>query len=273
MLRDITLGQYFPGNSVLHRASAKTKIILSVIAVVAVFLAVNEYGFALILAMCIAITLASRLSLKLILRGMKPLIFIIVLTAVINMLWTSGQTLLVHFWIVRIYLEGVIYAVFMVIRILSLVVLTSILLSYTTSPIELTDAIEALLSPFKRIGLPAHEFAMMMSIALRFIPTLLEQTDMIIQAQRARGADFDSGSVLRRVKSFVPVLIPLIISAFRRADELATAMECRCYHGGEGRTKLNIHRLGGLDYALFAAGAGFFALMAAQQFVHGVFRL
>ena len=191
---------------------------------------------------------------------MKPLVFILVFTTFFNIFWTEGEVLLVELWVIKIYLEGIVYAIMMILRITTLLVGTTILLTYTTSPIMLTDALERLLSPLRKLHLPVHEFSMMMTIALRFIPTLIEETDKIMSAQKARGADFETGSLAHRAKALVPILIPLFISAFRRADELATAMECRCYRGGDGRTRMTQLKLQTRDIlaltamALFTAG-------------------
>ncbi len=223
-LKDITLGQYFPGNSIVHRLDPRTKLIAVVLYIVALFLAKSfvTYGIMfLLLAVSIAV---SKVPVK-------------SFTAILNLFYTPGDTVLVRFWIFTITLEGVFNAFFMVVRILMLIAGT-FLLTYTTSPILLTDGLENLLGPLKKIHVPVHELAMMMSIALRFIPLLIEETDKIMSAQRARGADFESGNLIQRAKALVPLLVPLFISAFRRADELAIAMECRCYHGGEGRTRL-----------------------------------
>ena len=236
MLKDITLGQYFPGDTPVHRLDPRTKLIITLIYIIALFLCkwVISYGIVLIfLTLSIAL---SKIHLKTLLRGLKPLLIIIIFTALLNLFYSDGQVL-AKFWIFTITYEGIWNAFFLVLRIMMLVMGT-FLLTYTTSPIALTDGLESLLSPLKKLRFPVHELAMMMSIALRFIPTLIEETDKIISAQKARGADFETGNIFRRAKALVPILVPLFISAFRRADELATAMECRCYHGGEGRTKL-----------------------------------
>ena len=236
-LKDITLGQYFPGNSIVHRLDPRTKLIAVVLYIVALFLAKHFFTYAImfcVLALSIAL---SHVPLKSLFRGMKPVVFILIFTAVLNLFYTPGEHVLFHFWILTVTMEGVVNAFFMVIRILMLIAGT-FLLTYTTSPILLTDGLENLLGPLKKIHVPVHELAMMMSIALRFIPLLIEETDKIMSAQRARGADFESGNLIQRAKALVPLLVPLFISAFRRADELAIAMECRCYHGGEGRTRL-----------------------------------
>ena len=254
MLKDITLGQFFPGSSFVHRLDPRTKLVFLVVYIVALFLAVSwiSYGVVfLFLALAIAV---SKIPLKAILRGMKPLVFILIFTGVLNLFFTSGEKPLVDWWIITIYLEGVVRAVFMVLRILMLITAT-FLLTYTTSPIALTDGLESLLNPLKKIKVPVHELSMMMCIALRFIPTLIEETDKIMSAQKARGADFESGNIIQRVKALVPILVPLFISAFRRADELATAMECRCYQGGNGRTKMKLLRYKLQDIKAFAIAA------------------
>ena len=237
MLKDVTLGQFFPGNSPVHRMDPRTKLILLVAYIVALFSAENwiSYGIVfLFLAFTIAI---STIPLKSIVSGMKPLVMILIFTGVLNIFFTTGEDVLLKFWVITIYWEGIIRALFMMARILMLITGT-FLLTYTTSPIALTDGLESLLSPLKKLRLPVHELSMMMCIALRFIPTLIEETDKIMSAQKARGADFESGKLMQRVKALVPILVPLFISAFRRADELATAMECRCYRGDKNRTKM-----------------------------------
>ena len=236
MLKDITLGQYFPGNTVVHRLDPRTKLLMVVVYIVALFLAKWWVSYGVMLAFLVTAVMLSHIKPKALFRGLKPLIVIMVFTALINLFYSDGEVL-VKFWIFRITREGIVQAAFLVLRIMMLVTGT-FLLTYTTSPIALTDGMESLLSPLKKLHFPVHELAMMMSIALRFIPTLIEETDKIISAQKARGADFESGNIFRRAKALVPILVPLFVSAFRRADELATAMECRCYHGDEGRTKL-----------------------------------
>ena len=260
MLKDITLGQYFPGTSVIHRMDPRAKLIMLMVYIVALFLAVSWVSYGLLLAFLLVVIKISAIPPKSIVKGMKPLIFILVFTGVLNIFFTTGEgTPLVSFWGVEIYAEGLTRAFFMVVRILMLISCT-FLLTYTTSPIALTDALESLLSPLKKIGVPVHELSMMMCIALRFIPTLIEETDKIMCAQKARGADFENGSIVDRAKALVPILVPLFISAFRRADELATAMECRCYHGDEGRTKMKLLRYKRNDFTAFGAGI---LLMAA----------
>ena len=252
-LKDITLGQYFPGNTVIHRLDPRTKLLLTVLYIVALFLCSHllTYGIMLVV-LAVAIAL-SKVGLKAILRGMKPVFIILIVTGVLNLFYTPGEgEPLVSFWVFKIYPEGIWSACFMILRIAMLITCT-FLLTYTTSPILLTDGLERLLSPLKKLRFPVHELAMMMSIALRFIPTLIEETDKIMSAQRARGADFDSGGLIRKAKALIPLLVPLFISAFRRADELATAMECRCYCGGTGRTRMRELHLRPADW-LFLLG-------------------
>lgn len=253
MLKDITLGQYFPGNTVVHRFDPRTKLLLVVVYIVALFLCKWFVSYALALAFLITAVVLSRIRPKALFKGLKPLLIIILFTAVLNLFYTDG-TVLVKFWIFKITREGIFNAFFLILRIMMLVMGT-FLLTYTTSPISLTDGLESLLSPLKKIHFPVHELAMMMSIALRFIPTLIEETDKIISAQKARGADFETGNIFRRAKALVPILVPLFVSAFRRADELATAMECRCYHGGKGRTKLKQLRFHRRDILTLLLGA------------------
>ncbi len=254
MLKDITLGQFFPGKSVIHRLDPRTKILFLIVYIVALFVASNWISYGIMLAFLVFAIAISTIPVKSITKGMKPLIFILIFTGILNMFFTAGETVLVSFWVITITLEGVVRAVFMTLRILMLVTGT-FLLTYTTSPVALTDGIESLLSPLKKLRVPVHELAMMMCIALRFIPTLIEETDKIMSAQKARGADFESGSLMSRVKALVPILVPLFISAFRRAEELATAMECRCYQGGDGRTKMKLLRYHRGDLIAFFTAA------------------
>ena len=253
-LKDITLGQYFPGTTILHRLDPRAKLLLTVLYIVALFLAKNALGYALLAAALMAAILISKVGFKAVFRGMKPVFFIVIFTAILNLLYTAGAgEPLLSFGIFRIYWEGVRSAIFMVLRIMLLISCT-FLLTYTTSPILLTDALENLMGPLRKIKVPVHELAMMMSIALRFIPTLIEETDKIMSAQKARGASFDSGNLIQRARALVPLLVPLFISAFRRADELAVAMECRCYHGGEGRTRMRQLKYAGADYTALVIG-------------------
>lgn len=265
-LKDITLGQYFPGNSVVHRLDPRTKLIAVVLYIVALFLCRFFVTYAIMFAaLCLCIKL-SKVPVKSIVGGLKPVLLIVIITALLNLFYTPGEHVLVKVWVLTVTLEGVYAAFFMVIRIMMLIAGT-FLLTYTTSPILLTDGLEALLNPLKKIKVPVHELAMMMSIALRFIPTLIEETDKIMSAQRARGADFESGNLIQRAKALIPLLVPLFISAFRRADELAVAMECRCYRGGEGRTRLrqlkyqNIDRMALLFFIVLTVGVGLLGRM------------
>ena len=240
MLRDITIGQHFPGDSAVHRYDPRMKIVMTIVFIVVLFMASNPLGIVLSFAQLILLYVLSKIPLKMIVKSLRPIMPIIAFTAVLNLFFVTGTGApLVQIWFIRIYAEGVRYAVLMATRVIALIAGTS-LLTYTTSPIVLTDAIEQLLKPFEKLHLPVHELAMMMTIALRFIPTLIEETDKIMSAQKARGAMLDTGTLKERVQALAPVLIPLFISAFRRADELAMAMECRCYHGGEGRTRLKV---------------------------------
>ena len=266
MLKDITLGQYFPGKSPIHLLDPRTKLILLVVYIVALFMAGNWLSYGFLLGVLLVVIKISTIPPKSIIKGMKPLAMILVFTGVLNIFFTTGEgEPLVDFWIITIYADGLIRAVFMVARILMLITCT-FLLTYTTSPIALTDGLEALMSPLKKIKVPVHELSMMMCIALRFIPTLIEETDKIMCAQKARGADFESGSIIDRAKALVPILVPLFISAFRRADELATAMECRCYQGGEGRTKMKLLRYTRWDFNAFIIGGGLIVMVAVLSF-------
>ena len=259
MLRDITIGQHFPGNSVVHRCDPRLKIIATIAYIIVLFMASNPLGIELSLALLALLYKVAQIPIKLIVKSLKPIVPIVLFTAVLNLFFITGEgEPLVHFGFIHIYREGVSYAVLMAVRIVALIAGTS-LLTYTTSPISLTDGLESLLSPLKKLRLPVHELAMMMSIALRFIPTLIEETDKIMSAQKARGADLESGGVMQRAKALLPILIPLFVSAFRRADELALAMECRCYHGGEGRTRMKQMKLHGRDLISGVATAAVFA--------------
>ena len=254
MLKDITLGQYFPGNSVIHRLDSRTKLLMLIVYIVALFVAVSWISYAVLFAFLACVIAVSQIPVKSIVKGMKPLVLILTFTAVLNLFLTDGETVLLDLGLVCITLEGLLRAIFMLARILMLVTCT-FLLTYTTSPIALTDGLESLLGPLKMIKVPVHELSMMMCIALRFIPTLIEETDKIMSAQKARGADFENGKLMDRVRALIPILVPLFISAFRRADELATAMECRCYQGGEGRTKMKLLRYHRNDFTAFFVGS------------------
>lgn len=247
-MKSIALGQYYPANSILHRLDPRIKIILAIMYIVCSFLCKNILGFALLILSAVLLILLGNIPLKMVLKGLRPVLFILIFTAAINIFWTSGDILLFEWKFIKIYTDGIYNAVFIMVRIASLIIGTSMFLTYTTTPIDLTDGIEDLLSPLKKIHVPVHEFAMMMTIALRFIPTLVEETDKIMTAQKARGADFTSGSLIRRAKALIPILIPLFVSAFNRAADLATAMECRCYHGGDGRTRMKVRHLIATDF-------------------------
>ena len=245
MLKDITLGQFFPGDTLAHKLDPRTKLLVTVLYVVALFTAKSYIAYGLLILTLIVAVRISRVGAKALFKGLKPVLFIIAFTALLNLFYTPG-TELCHFWIFRITIEGVRAAITMMLRI-TLLIMGTFLLTYTTSPIRLTDGLESLLGPLKKIKVPVHELAMMMSIALRFIPILMEELDKIMKAQLARGADFESGNFLHRLKNMLPILLPLFASAMRRANELAYAMDARCYHGGEGRTKMKPLRYGYRD--------------------------
>ena len=267
MLRDITIGQHFPGNSLVHRFDPRLKLVLTVAYIVLLFAASNPLGLTLSILFLGVMYKVAKIPVKMIGKSLKPILPIVLFTAVLNLFFVSGEgDPLVHFWFLTIYAEGVRYAVLMAVRVMALIAGTS-LLTYTTSPIVLTDAIEQLLKPLGKLHFPVHELAMMMSIALRFIPTLIEETDKIMNAQKARGAQLDTGKMTDRVKALVPVLIPLFISAFRRADVLAMAMECRCYRGGTGRTRLKVLRCEKQDYIDLAVCIACFAVILASRLV------
>ena len=266
MISDITLGQFFPGFSPLHKMDPRMKIIVAVAYIVAIFLCNTPAAFLLTVIFTISLIFLSRISFKVILKGIKPIIFILLFTAIINVFLTGGTSEpLVSWGIIKIYKEGIIRAVFMALRVVILITGTSVLLTYTTSPIALTDGIEALLSPLKLIKVPVHTFAMMMSIALRFIPTLIEETEKIMNAQKSRGADFSSGGLIKRAKSLVPLLVPLFVSSFKRAEELAIAMECRCYRGDKNRTKLVKLSYKPVDFIMFFVFAALIALIVLSR--------
>ena len=267
MLRDITIGQHFPGDSLVHRFDPRLKLVLTIAYIVLLFAASNPLGLTLSILFLAVMYKVAKIPGKMILKSLKPILPIVIFTAVLNLFFVSGEgEPLVHIWFLTIYAEGVRYAVLMAVRVMALIAGTS-LLTYTTSPIVLTDAIEQLLKPLGKLHFPVHELAMMMSIALRFIPTLIEETDKIMNAQKARGAQLDTGKMLDRVKALVPVLIPLFISAFRRADELAMAMECRCYRGGTGRTRLKVLHCEKQDYIDLAVCIACFAVILASRLV------
>ena len=251
MLKDITLGQYFPGDTPAHRLDPRTKIVLVVLYIVALFQAKNLLTYALVAVTFVTCARVSKVGARALLKGLKPVVIIVLFTGFLNLFFTPGETLF-ELGFLRLTDQGIYNALRMVVRIM-LLIMGTFLLTYTTSPIALTDALERMLNPLKKLHVPVHELAMVMSIALRFIPTLIEETDKIMSAQKARGADFETGNIFQRAKALVPILVPLFISAFRRADELATAMECRCYHGGEGRTALRVLHYRRADWLSLAA--------------------
>lgn len=247
MIRDITIGQYYPAESPIHRMDARLKLAVTFIYIVSLFVINSFIGYAFAL-LCLGLVIrVSKVPLRFMLKGLKSIIIIILFTVFINLFMTQGETVLLQVGFVKVTLEGVLLASKMCIRLVMLIIGSSVL-TLTTTPIQLTDAIEYILKPFKKIGVPAHEIAMMMTIALRFIPTLLDETDKIMKAQQARGADFDTGNLMQKAKALIPILVPLFISAFRRAEELAMAMEARCYHGDENRTRMNVMKMKGSDY-------------------------
>jgi energy-coupling factor transport system permease protein len=267
VIKDITLGQFFPGDTVIHRLDPRTKLILTIVYIAALFIAKSYISYAVMIAVLATCLLISTIKLKTILKGIKPIIIIIIITGILNLFFTKG-TPLVTIWKITITQEGVRTAVFMILRLIMLITGT-FLLTYTTSPIDLTDGLESLFSPLKKVKVPIHELAMMMSIALRFIPTLIEETDKIMSAQKARGADFETGNLIQKAKAMLPLLVPLFISAFRRADELAIAMESRCYHGGKGRTRMKQLKMALRDYMSLLSGA----VVLAGVIVLAVFNL
>lgn len=252
---DVGIGQYYETNSVLHKLDPRTKLFYVVLYIVSIFVAKEVYAFALLTAIMILTVIISRVPLGVILKGLKPVVVIVLFTALLNMFLTKAESdplfsveIIPNFWTLTLYVEGLINAGILALRIVVLIIETSVFFSYTTTPIELTDGIEMSLAPLKKIKVPVHEFAMMMTIALRFIPTLVDETSKIMNAQKARGADFASGGLVKRAKALIPIIIPLFISSFRRAEELATAMECRCYHGGNGRTRMKQLKMKARDY-------------------------
>jgi len=260
MLNDITVGQYLPGKSAVHRIDPRVKILLVVFYIVAIFVTDVFWMYGVFAAYVLGAALIAKVPLRVLLRSIKPLLFIVVFTFIMNLLLVREGELLLQVWKIRIYSDGIIYAVRLALRLILLVLGTS-MLTLTTSPLSLTDALERLLKPLSIIRFPAHELAMMMTIALRFIPTLLEEADKIMKAQKARGADFETGNIFQKAKALVPLLVPLFVNAFRRADELAMAMESRCYHGGKGRTRMRILTLSWVDAAAVAVNLGLLALL------------
>ncbi len=266
MIKDITLGQYFPGNSILHRLDPRMKIVLVTAYIILLFFAQSALSYLLAAGVTFALMLLSGIPLKLYVRGLKPIVFIVIFTGIINMFYTSGNVLC-SWWIFQITDLGIANAVRMILRIM-LLVWASSMLTYTTSPVVLTNGLESLLSPLKVFHIPVHEFSMMVSLALRLIPTLIEETNRIMSAQKARGADFETGGLIRRMKAIIPIIVPLFISSFRRADELATAMQCRCYNGdSKNRTRLVCYSLHVRDYMSVVFMAAFFAGIILLNFI------
>ena len=255
MLKDVTLGQFFPGNTIVHRLDPRTKLILVILYIIALFQAQSWLSYGIVFAAAVFCMFLSKIKPGHIFKGLKGMMIIIVLTALLNIFYTEGTPVRPG-WIIT--WEGIDRAIKMILRI-TLLITGTFLLTYTTSPMALTDGMEKLLNPLKKIGVPVHEMTMMMSMALRFIPSLIEETNKIMSAQKARGADFESGGLLKKTKALIPVLVPLFVSAFRRADELAVAMECRCYHGGEGRTRMKQLKMTFSDYAALFIGIVFLA--------------
>lgn len=271
MLNDVTFGQYYPTKSFVHRADPRIKLLALIAYIVALFLAKNFYSLGVCFVVFLAMVIASRVPFGSVLRSIKAIIVLLIFTAVLNLLFHGGKHLLWHWWIIKIYRESIIFTVFFVLRLFFLV-MGSALLTLTTTPVELTDGIESLLTPLKWVKFPVHELALIMSIALRFIPTLIDETNRIISAQKARGADFESGNIFKRIKAIVPILIPLLISAFRRAEELGDAMDARCYSGSKNRTKYKKLKFGWRDaiiillFAVLITGVVLLNIYASQIF-------
>ena len=265
MIKDITIGQYFPGNSVIHRLDSRVKLLLDILYLVILFTAQSYTGILIAMLFMVICYILARIKLIMILKSIKPILPLMIVTGLLNMLFSKGEEPLFQWWIISVYPEGIRMALFMLMRVVALIVGMS-LLTYTTSPIMLTDAIERLLSPLKKVRFPVHELSMMMTIALRFIPTLVEETDKIMSAQKARGAELDSGGLMKKAKSLIPILIPLFVSAFKRANELAVAMECRCYRGGDGRTRLKTLKTAPRDYVAAAVMLAVFGLVITVNF-------
>lgn len=260
MIKDITLGQFFPGRSLLHKMDPRMKIVITVLFIAVIFIAKTLWSLLAISLFTVVFIILGRIPLRIIWRSIKPLWFIIIFTSLINVFFGREGSLLFEWYFIKIYSGGLLMALFISVRIILLIMATSVLLSYTTSPISVTDGIESLLMPLSKIKVPVHDFAMMLTIALRFIPILIEETDKIINAQKARGADFETGSLVKKAKALIPVFIPLFVSSIRHADDLATAMECRCYSGGKGRTRMNTLKMRYYDIIMLAVtlifGAG-----------------
>ena len=268
MLKDITIGQHFPGNSVIHRMDPRAKLLLTIAYIVVLFIGSNPIGLALSALFLVVAYRVSGIPLRMVGKSLRPILPIILFTSILNLFFVGGDPVF-QWWVFTITRQGIYNVLVLTVRIVCLIAGTS-LLTYTTSPIVLTDAMERLMKPLAKLHMPVHELAMMMTIALRFIPLLIEETDKIMNAQKARGAELDTGKLTDRIRALIPVLIPLFVSAFRRADELAMAMECRCYHGGEGRTRLHQLHLGGSDYLLVLLCAVVFGVIACSGILWGM---
>ena len=267
-MKSISLGQYYAVDSPIHRIDPRIKIILAVLYIVIVFLCTNIASVALLFLSAILLVILSNIPIKLVFKALKPILFIVAFTAVLNIFWSTGEgTPLLEWHFIKIYKEGLVNALFLIVRIVVLIIGTSVLMTYTTTPIALTDGIERLLSPLKKIKVPVHDFAMIMTIALRFIPTLMDEAEKIMAAQKARGADFTNGSLIKRAKALIPILIPLFSSSIRHALDLATAMECRCYRGGEGKTRMKILRCHASDFVAL----GFMIVFGAAVVCSGIY--
>lgn len=260
MIKDVALGQYFPGKSLIHRLDPRVKLVLTIAFIIVLFMCRGFIPYAIMSAFLFTVILITGINMRLIFKSLRPIIILLAFTAILNVFYTNSGTEIFRIGSISVTTGGIYTALFMVIRIVLLVAGTFVMLTYTTSPIMLTDGLESLLSPLKKIKFPVHELSMMMSIALRFIPTLIEETDKIMSAQKSRGASFDTGSIVQRAKALIPVLVPLFINAFKRAEDLALAMECRCYHGGEGRVRMRVLKLSSIDfYACAVSAVVFFA--------------
>ena len=266
MLKDITIGQYLPLDSLVHKLDSRTKIISTIFYIFSVFLINNLHSYVLIALYLILCIVLSKIPFKFILRGLRPIVFLIIFTSILQLFFTSGVDIIYRLGPVVIYKEGIIRTIGLILRFIFMIIGTS-LMTLTTSPIELTDGIEGLLQPFKRIGVPAHEIAMMLTIALRYIPILMDETDKIMKAQMSRGAELDSKNIIKKAKNLIPILIPLFVSSIRRADELSMAMESRCYRGGEGRTKLKKLEYVSIDYVAFAITGVYLLLCIGSRYI------
>lgn len=266
MLKDITLGQYFPGDTIIHRLDPRVKLTLTMLFIIILFIVSGPIPYLILSAFLVLAIYLSKINIGLIFKGIRPILILLVFTTFLNIFYTQGGIVLFKWGYLVITTHGIYIAFFMVVRIILLISCSFVMLTYTTSPIMLTDGLESLLNPLKKLKMPVHELAMMMTIALRFIPTLMEETDKIMSAQKSRGANFETGSILKRAKALIPILIPLFIGAFRRAEELATAMECRCYRGGEGRTRMRILVLDKKDYGVIIVSTIVFAVSLYLSF-------